>query len=129
MKLPLLSPEFLRFLCVGAFNTIFGYALFCALLLVLPYRAAYTVGYVIGICISYLLNCYFVFRSEPTWSGAMRFPLVYLVQYLLGLGLLAVFVERLHWDPRVGAAAVVGCSVPLTFVLSRWVIRSTPGPG
>jgi putative flippase GtrA len=119
----LLRGEFVRFLCVGAFNTVFGYALYWALLAVLPYAAAYTVSYAIGVAISYLLNCRFVFRRKPTWSGVLRFPLVYVVQYALGLALLAVFVERLHWDRRIAAAAVVGCSVPLTFLLSRWIIK------
>jgi putative flippase GtrA len=126
MRAPVFQAEFGRFLCVGAFNTVVGYLLYWALLSVLPYGAAYTLSYAVGVFISYLLNCRFVFQRKPSWGGALRFPLVYLVQYVLGLGLLAVFVERLHWDRRLAAVAVICCSVPLTFVLSRAIIRSTP---
>lgn len=122
-KSPAARAEFLRFLVVGATNTVLGYLLYWILLSVLPYGAAYTAAYAIGILISYLLNCTIVFQRKPTWSGLLRFPLVYVVQYALGLALLALFVERLRLDKRIAAAAVAGCSVPLTFVLSRWVIR------
>jgi putative flippase GtrA len=121
-----LTGEFGRFLCVGAFNTVFGYVLYCALLLALPYGAAYTASYLIGIVISYFLNCRFVFRRPPSWRTALRFPAAYVVQYALGLTLLTVFVERFHMDRRVAAAGVVFCSVFLTFVLSRVIIRSGP---
>ena len=128
MRRPPIDREFVRFLGVGAFNTASGYFYYWALLHVVPYVAAYTISYTIGIVISYLLNCRFVFRSAPSWRGVMRFPLVYVVQFALGLSLLAVFVERLHWDKRVAAIAVVCCSVPFTFLLSRWIIRAPEGP-
>ncbi len=116
------TGEFARFLGVGAFNTVSGYLLYWALLSLLPYAAAYTVSYAIGIVISYLLNCRLVFRSKATWRGALRFPLVYLAQYALGLGLLALFVERLSLDQRLAAAAAAICCVPVTFLMSRWIV-------
>ena len=118
-----LRGEFVRFLGVGSFNTIFGYGLYWAMLAIVPYTAAYTLSYVIGVFISYLLNCRFVFQRKPTGSGALRFPLIYVIQYLFGISLLAFCVEKLHWDRRLAAAAVVACSVPITFVLARWIIK------
>ena len=118
-----LRGEFVRFLGVGFFNTVFGYGLYWALLAVVPYAAAYTLSYIVGVFISYLLNCRFVFQRKPTWSGALQFPLVYIIQYVIGVGLLALCVEKLHWDSRLAAAAVVCCSVPITFVLARWIIK------
>jgi putative flippase GtrA len=118
-----LSSQFIRFLFVGAFNTVSGYLVYWALLSVFAYRVAYSIPYVVGVFVSYLLNCRFVFERKPTWRGALRFPLVYVFQYLLGLVLLSVFVERLKWDQRLAAAAVICCSVPLTFVLSKFIIR------
>jgi len=119
------GAEFVRFVAVGAFNTIFGYLLYWIFLSFLPYGAAYTAAYAMGIFVSYLLNCKVVFHCKPTWSGFLRFPLVYLVQYALSLGLLALCVERLGWDKRLAAVAVTGCSVPLTFILSRYVLKPT----
>jgi putative flippase GtrA len=121
-----LNSHFFRFLCAGSFNTLFGYGLYWLLLIILPYPAAYTVSYLTGVAMSYLLNCWFVFRRKPSWRSAIRFPLVYVVQYPLGLGLLALFIERFHWDRRVAALGVICCSVPITFVLSRLVLSGSP---
>ena len=117
-----LRSEFFRFLAAGSFNTLLTYALYWLLLSVLSYRASYTASFLVGIVLSYLLNCFFVFRRKPTWSAALRFPVVYVVQYVFGVVLLSAFVERLHWSPRFAAAAVTICSVPRTFLLSRLIV-------
>src|SRR5437868_3901224 len=116
-----LRGEFARFLAVGAVNTIFSYGLYAACVAVMPYGTAYSLSYAAGILASYFLNCRFVFHRPPTWRGAVRFPLVYVVQYALGLALLALLVERFHADRRLAAAVVVCCSTPLTFILSRFI--------
>jgi len=118
------SPaEFFRFVCIGAVNTVASYLLYCLLLEFAPYALAYTASYVASIFLSYVLNCRFVFRRKPTWSGAIRFPAVYLVQYALGIALLAFFIKQTHWSERLAAAVVAACSIPVTFLLSRLIIR------
>ena len=59
----------------------------------LPYLAAYAISYLLGIVLSYLLLTRFVFRAPPRLSTAVRFPLVYVAQYLLGSAVLALLVE------------------------------------
>jgi putative flippase GtrA len=122
--------EFLRFLISGGLNTVLGYLLYCGLLLVLPYRAAYTASYILGVGIAYLTSSLFVFRSRPSIRTAVRFPLVYLAQYLLGVGLLTLLVDRLHHDPRIAAVAVLIFSLPVTFILSKFMLKqSSQEPG
>ena len=85
-------PEFARFLFAGAVNTGISYAAYLLLLTVLPYLAAYAISYLLGIVLSYLLLTRFVFRAPPRLSTAVRFPLVYVAQYLLGSAVLALLV-------------------------------------
>ena len=47
--------ELARFLAAGAVNTALTYAIYLLLLAIAPYLVAYTVAYVSGIAISYLL--------------------------------------------------------------------------
>ncbi|HEY2818053.1 MAG TPA: GtrA family protein [Casimicrobiaceae bacterium] len=115
--------EFTRFLIAGAVNTVISYTAYLLLLAILPYLIAYAISYVVGIAISYLLLTRFVFRTQRRLSTAVRFPLVYAVQYLMGSIVLALLVER--WGVRASIAAIVAivASIPVTFLLSRFVLR------
>ena len=46
--------QFARFIVAGAVNTVASYAIFLVLLQFMPYLAAYTIAYVIGVGISYV---------------------------------------------------------------------------
>jgi len=116
------AVRFARFVAFGLLNTGLTYALFLVLQPALGHMAAYTVAYLAGIAISYLLNVRFVFRSRPSWRTAIRFPLVYLAQYLWGAAVMAVLVDLWGVRPAYAMLAVTGTSVPLTFILSRLVL-------
>jgi putative flippase GtrA len=68
----------------------------------------------------------FVFRVAPAWRTALRFPIIYLVQYLFGVSLLWILVEGLHMVRSKAALAVVIANVPLGFVLSRLLLVRRP---
>lgn len=116
--------ELLRFVLSGGVNTLLTYALYLVLLNVWPYTLAYTVTYLIGIYTSYYLNCVVVFRSEPKWRTALEYPVVYLFQYLLGVLLLYVLVDLLGLNNKVAPLVVIVLSIPMTFWMSRRIIRS-----
>jgi putative flippase GtrA len=116
------GPEILRFLAGGASTTAVSYAAYLLLLRWLPYFTAYAIAYAIGIAWSYFANTWFVFRQPARLSRALVFPLVYAAQYLLGALLLFVLVDRAGLPPALGPLLVVVLTLPLTYVLSRWVI-------
>lgn len=118
----LLGREFIRFLVVGAVNTGLTLLLFEGLRRFVPYLLAYSVAYVTGIVISYVLNASYVFRQPKTVKTAALFPLVYVAQYLLGMVLMWLLVEHAGFAPTVSVVIVVVLSVPLTFVLSRTIL-------
>lgn len=112
-----------RFLLLGACNTVFTYALYCVLVAVLPAQLAYALVYALGIGIAYFGNALWVFRAQPRWRAALSYPLLHLLQYLAGAGLLALATRSLGLGPRTGLAAVLVVLVPLSFALNRWFFR------
>jgi putative flippase GtrA len=117
------SRQLARFLAVGALNTGLSYLVYLALLKWVSYRWAYSLSYAAGIVLSFVLNSLFVFRVPLRWRRLLPYPSVYLVQYLLGLGVVHVGVELLEWDERLMPVAVLVVTVPVSFVLTRWVLR------
>lgn len=111
-----------RFVLFGALNTLVTYAIYLLLLPSLDYAKAYAVAYVVGIVISYGLNVRFVFRVTPNWRTLLLFPLVYCAQYLFGLAVLYIAVERLAIPRELALLATIALSIPLTFLLSRTLL-------
>ena len=118
--------SFARFLVAGVTNTVASYALFVLLELVLPYLVAYAIAYVAGFVLSYFLNTRFVFRVEQSWATFLRFPLVYLVQFVLGGAIIVLLVERFAWQPRIAAVLALVVTVPATYVVAKFVLNRDP---
>lgn len=115
--------EFLRFLLVGAANTLSSYLLYLLLLVFFPYLLAYSLAYCIGIVISYFLNVRFVFRQRISLATFLAFPIVYLIQYCLGALVLWLLVDNVGISPALAMAGVIAATVPVTFLTSRLVLR------
>ncbi|SFN08901.1 GtrA family protein [Dokdonella immobilis] len=120
-----LAGEFLRFLIVGGINTLVAYAIYLALLGLMRYEFAYAIGYAVGIVIAYLMSAAFVFRKPMRKRSAFRFPLIYAVQFLVSLAVLRLAVEIFHVPQWFAFGFAVCLTIPITFVLSRWVMHST----
>jgi putative flippase GtrA len=118
-----LRHQALRFLIAGAINTVATYAIYLALLPLLDYTLAYTIAYVTGIVISYLLNTSFVFRVTRTASNMATFPLVYVVQYLLGALVLNLAVRWLGIPEKFALIVSIVVTIPVTFFLSRALLH------
>ena len=123
MKLAAHRNGFLKFLASGAFNTLATYILYLALLPVLPYRWSYTISYVLGIALAYLLYRYLVFGSSGGRYGPLWVALIYLFQYLLGLGLVSLWVQVMEAPAGWAPAFAIAISMPLSYALNRWVFR------
>lgn len=122
----IVAGQALRFLISGAINTAVTYAVYLVLLGYLDYRSAYGVAFLSGIVFSYALNVRFVFRVRPNWRSAVLFPLVYVIQYLVGLGVLQLAVERFAIPREYALLASIAVSIPLTFALTRLLLNRNP---
>lgn len=119
----------LRFLVAGAATTVVTLGLYVLLLNIVPYALAYTVAFVIGIFMAYLLNSVFVFRAATSMRTFALFPLIYLVQYLVGLTVAAIWVDLLGLPPEFAALAAIVVTLPITYLLTRSLLtrrRSLP---
>jgi putative flippase GtrA len=113
-----------RFVVAGTVNTVVTYVLYLALLTLTDYRIAFMSSFVAGIAISYALNARFVFRRPARWSTFLRFPLVYLAQYVVGLMLLALFVEKFGVAEWLAPLAVLAITIPATYLLMRMIFTT-----
>jgi putative flippase GtrA len=110
-----------RFILAGAFNTAVTLVLYVALLAFLPHPVAYTVTFAAGVVLSYLLNRSYVFRSAGGVATMLLFPMVYVVQYLVGLLVVLVWVDLLILPAALASIAAVIVTLPITYALLRWV--------
>ena len=118
-----LDREPVRFILVGGLNTLTVYAAYLALLPVIGYVIAYSVSYVAGIFFAYLLSALFVFRRPLNWRHAIQYPLVYVVQYGLGMSLTTVLIECLHLREEYVPVLVIVAMLPFTFLIARRIIK------
>lgn len=105
-------------------NTAATFGLFVALEYLLSASAAYTVSYIAGVALSYLINTYLVFEERPSLRSALQFPSVYLIQYLTGLAVLTL-LTHVGIDSRLAMITVIAVNVPLTFALTRFILRKS----
>ncbi|MBI5006865.1 MAG: GtrA family protein [Nitrosomonadales bacterium] len=115
--------EFLRFLLVGGSNTLLGYVLYLLFLYFMPYLYAYTLSYCIGIVFSYVMNSRFVFRQPLSLARFLQFPVVYVIQYGLGIAILWLLAGRLAIAPELAMLGVVAVTIPVTFLTSRFILK------
>ncbi len=115
--------EPLRYLLAGGLNTATTYAIYLLLLPLIGYAVAYTVTYAGGIFFAYYLSARFVFRRPLNWRHAVQYPLVYALQYGLGITLTTLLVEFAHVNAEFVPPVVIVITLPFTFLLSRWIIK------
>lgn len=116
--------EVLRFLIMGGVNTATTYALSLLLMHWMRYEFAYSIGYVAGIVMAYALSTTFVFRRPMRARSAARFPLVYVLQFVLSIALLHTAVDVFGVPRWLALGLSIAVTMPITFVMSRWVLRS-----
>jgi len=116
--------EFNRFIFAGGLTTILSYLVYLSMInFELPYQLAYSISFISGIFISYLLNSFIVFRTSLTLKKTIRFPLVYIGQYFLGLSLLHIYVSQLSINKLIAPIFVVITLIPVSYFLTRYIVK------
>lgn len=114
----------LRFVAVGAWNTVFAYLAFGGLYVLLHNQVHYLVisivAHVLAVTNAFIFQRSFVFHSRTAWLPAfLRFNFVQLL--VLGWGLLglSIMVEVIHIHPLLSQLFVMVIAVVVSFVLNR----------
>lgn len=118
-----LRGESLRFLIGGGINTLLTYVCYWLLLDWIEYAAAYTVSYAAGVVTGFAINTLFVFRTPWSWRKLLAFPLVHLANYGFGLAVMFVVIQFLGFDQRFAPIVATLVVLPLSFVLTRLLLR------
>lgn len=121
----ILKNKLLKFIGVGGINTIVSYLLYALLALFLNYQIAYALAFVFGIVLSFFLSTRYVFAVEKTLKKFILFPLVYLVQYILGAGLLELIVSVFHIDKFLAPLFVTASLIPVSYILSKKILADS----
>lgn len=113
--------KFFRFLLTGGLNTAATYALYLILLNFFVYTTSYSISYVCGILLAFLLSRYVVFKEHQGLRSVIFFPLIYLAQYLFGLLVVWFWVKILFMPEFLAPLSAIILSLPLTYTLSKLV--------
>ena len=116
----LLDAQVWRFLLAGAGNTLLTYLLYLLLLRPVGHRVAYGIAYAAGIGLAYILGRGFVFKRHAGWRSVLLTPLIYLLQFCLGLVIVEVSITLLGLRAEIAPLLAIAATLPLTYVLSRW---------
>lgn len=125
--------QFLRYLVVGAWNTLFGYSLYAALTALLTplipysYMVASVLANVVSITVAFLGYKWFVFKTKGNYLREWtRCVVVYSGAIAVGLLLLPILVAMVrHYTryqrqaPYIAGAMLTGVSVAFSFVGHR----------
>ncbi len=113
--------ELVRFGIVGVVATAIHYGVYYLLLFVLNPTLSYTIGYAVSFCCNYLLSSRFTFRVGLSVSKAANFSISHLLNYLIGVGLLNLFIA-LGVSSEVAPLPVFVLVIPINYILVRFAL-------
>ncbi len=126
--------QFIRYLFVGGWNTLFGVGLYAVayyfwhehihyLALVIPCN-------ILAITNAYVCYKLFVFRTRGNWLREyLRFYVVYGAAMLMGFVLMALFVELLHMHPVLASISITGITIVCSFFGHKRISFAPKSPG
>lgn len=113
----------LKFFLGGILNTIFTYLTFLVFIQKLDYLYAYSITFFLGIFLSFFINSFYVFKVIFKWSKFIQYPLIYFLQYSVGLILLYYFVDNLHVNSRLAVLLNILILTPISFVATKFFLK------
>lgn len=129
MKLNVISilknnPSFARFVIVGFINTFNYYLLYIILMsLNVPYILSHSSAFIISMIGSFYLNCYFTYKTKPTFKKFFQFPMTYVVNYSVTTISLFLFIDILNMNEFVAPLLASIIPIPFTYMVSKWILH------
>lgn len=114
-----MKKQILGFVVTGSISTLIMFILYVILHQFIHYQYAYLISYSISVIALYFMNVH-VFKRFISLRTFLEFPLIYLLQYLVGAASLGLIV-RLGFPVTFAPLLVVIMLLPVTFVLNRIV--------
>lgn len=131
MRFPqkIVGQELCIYLVVGGLTALiyFGFFALSVNIFDLDYRLGITIAYIFAVIFHFLTNRKFTFRSaeSPVIHQWLRYLGVLLVNYLITLGVVSFFVDRLGFSTYVSAGLSLLATVGVGYFASKfWVFRN-----
>lgn len=117
----LISDERVRFVVIGAVNTVVAYLLFVIFELVSGgrYLMSLFLAYALATLLAFVLHRRFTFGvvgRDKIVMDFVRFEGVYVVMFLVNAALLALLVDVLSWNSLIAQALIVIVTTTVSFV-------------
>jgi putative flippase GtrA len=112
----------MRFVALGAVNTLLTWLLFALLVIWLDHQPALLLSYLVGIVLAWYGNSRLVFRTRPGPLQTAVYPLIYLSTWLVNAGLLEWLIQVMELGPRIGQALALVFIVPLSYLLNATLL-------
>lgn len=117
--------QLIKFLVVGALNTLLGYAVIfaCMYLLGLSALLSNVIGYAFGLVLSYVLNRKVTFQStSKSKAEVFRFLLVFLIAYFANFCVLLMLIHVWKFHEGVSQLVAGVVYVLFSFVLNKYYV-------
>lgn len=117
----LIKNRFVKFVCVGIINTLFGYGCFSFLLYIgLHYTLAVLLSTILGVLFNFKSTGILVFRSYDN-GRIFRFIACYAMIYLLNIVGMEMLLQS-EFTPYVAGAILIVPMAILSFILQKRLV-------
>ena len=116
----------LRFLTVGALNTLSTLLLYQLLLFVMPYTPAYAISWGAGLLFVNVAYPLFVYGKALAGRDSLWNTGYYLLSFAVSWLLLRLCTVELGIAPRLSVFIVLAITVPINFLMTRLIYRKGP---
>lgn len=117
----ILKEQMFGFAITGTLSTLLMLVLYIGLNKVINFQYAYLISYSISVIALYFMNVFFVFHRHASVRTFVKFPLIYIAQYLLGAVSLE-FLVRHGFPVNYAPLVIVIVLLPITFLLNRLIL-------
>lgn len=122
----MLDLQVVRFGIIGLASNLVLYLLYFGITSIgVGYKLAMSLLYLIGVLQTFLFNKKWTFSHHGQLNSSfIRYTLIYGVAYLLNLGALVIFVDRVGYPHQLVQATMIAIIALLLFVMQKiWVFR------
>lgn len=115
--------SFIRFVIVGFINTFNYYILYLVFMyLGIPYIFSHSIAFAVSMIGSFFLNCFFTYKTKPTFSKFLQFPMTYIVNYSVTTLSIYILVGVFQMNEFIAPLIAAIIPIPFTYMVSKWIL-------
>ena len=118
--------QFIRFCIVGGTCALIDAAVYYLVLLFAPYQIALISGYLVSLCVNYLLTVYWTFKTGSSVLNLVGIVAAHLFNlFVVRMLLMALFVDMCHMTAAWAYLPMAVISAITNYVIIRAVVKHT----